>query len=424
MKRLTLAGIAALSLVVWQTMEPLGSIAAEPDGDAEVSEDAPDRAAAGVALQWLSDAEVQDLLLMAEQHDLSLDEAIERYGWNNDFATAVTQARDASPETFADAKIVDSGHAWVSFTGDAPREEALDAVRGFIAAHPDVSVEVRPSARFSEADKEKAVSAAHYAVLGADEVVSATTSLDTDRKVIAVLVVGDGGIEQRLDHLRAIAVDAIAKAGAEHVLDTVEVTVEVSKESVTGGVDSNTEHIGGELLNGPGCTSGFVVQNEEGTRGVATAGHCDGAMTDDGVALAFRQQHIGLHGDVEWRTGPQPRPPDFYAGNVNATEVNRRKVNEVNAPVVGQALCKNGRTNHAQCQEVRRIGVCADGTCGLVQMGARLAAAGDSGGPVYWGHTAYGLHQGWHYDPTWPFDRDLFSRADRLPDALGVAIVK
>lgn len=64
------------------------------------------------------------------------------------------------------------------------------------------------------------------------------------------------------------------------------------------------------------------------------------------------------------------------------------------------------------------------GACNLAQMGARRAAPGDSGGPVFWGNAAYGLHKGWMYDPSWPFDRDLFSRAERLPDELGVAIGK
>lgn len=423
MRRLAVVGVATLSLVAWQAMDPVGSMAA-PIADAGALENAPETAAADVEVVGLSDAELQDLRLMAEQHDLSLEAAIERYGWNNDFAKAVTRARDVSPEAFAGAEIVDGQRAWVSFTGDAPGG-ALDAVRDFAAEHPDVFVDVRSSERFSEADLEQAVSSAHYAVMDAEGVASATTSFDSSTSVIAVLVAVDRtDREGQLEQLQAVAVEAIAKAGVAHVLDTVDVSIAVSEEPVLGGSDSNTEHIGGELINGPGCTSGFVVQNEAGTRGVTTAGHCDGAMTDDGVALNFRQQHIGIHGDVEWRTGPQPRPPDFYAGNANATEVNRRKVNEVNAPVVGQSLCKNGRTNHAQCQEVRRLGVCKDNMCSLVQMGARLAAAGDSGGPVYWGNTAYGIHQGWHYDPSWPFDRDLFSRADRLPDALGVAVVK
>ncbi|MDH5278140.1 MAG: S1 family peptidase, partial [Actinomycetota bacterium] len=84
--------------------------------------------------------------------------------------------------------------------------------------------------------------------------------------------------------------------------------------------------------------------------------------------------------------------------------------------------CKNGATNHASCQEVRSLNECRSAYCNLVEMGARLAAGGDSGGPIYWGNTAYGLHEGWKYDPAPPFDRDLFSRADRIDNALDVWI--
>lgn len=58
---------------------------------------------------------------------------------------------------------------------------------------------------------------------------------------------------------------------------------------------------------------------------------------------------------------------------------------------------------------------------GLVQMDARLAAGGDSGGPVFWGNTAYGFHQGYVYD-VWPADRDVFSRSHRIDDTLGVVV--
>ena len=55
----------------------------------------------------------------------------------------------------------------------------------------------------------------------------------------------------------------------------------------------------------------------------------------------------------------------------------------------------------------------------LVQMGAHLSQGGDSGAPVYWGNTAYGLHQGVMYDPT---SREVFSQATRIDNALNVYI--
>lgn len=131
---------------------------------------------------------------------------------------------------------------------------------------------------------------------------------------------------------------------------------------------------------------------------------------------------MSTHGDFQWHTGPRLESDDFYAGTASTTETNLRDVSAVGSPTVGQTLCKNGATNHASCQQVRALNHCNGSACNLVMMGARLAAGGDSGGPIYWGNTAYGLHQGWKYDPAWPADRDLFSRADRIDNALGVWI--
>lgn len=429
MKRLVLVVFAALSVIVWQALAPSSSVAQvdvrgggdqTSDGLSVLALTSTDESTDEVGL---SEEELQDLSLMAEQNGLSLQDAIDRYAWNDAFAQTVSQIRAAAPEAFSGAEIMGANNAWVAFTGDAPAE-ALAAVAAFTEEHRNVLVDVRNGTGISEADLEIAIEAAHYAVLEGRGVANATTSLDDGaRRITSLVVLESDGPEETLNELRAAAVSAVVEAGVGHILDTLKVTVVRSAVPVLGGEDANNEHFGGELVN-PGCTSGFVVANEAGTRGVTTAGHCDNALSDDGAALNFRGQHIGNHGDVQWHSGPQPRPPSFYAGNANATEVNRRDVTAVNAPVVGQSLCKNGRTNHAQCQEVRRLAVCNGAACNLVQMGARLSAGGDSGGPVYWGTTAYGLHQGWHYDPSWPFDRDLFSRADRLPDALGVAVVK
>ncbi len=65
--------------------------------------------------------------------------------------------------------------------------------------------------------------------------------------------------------------------------------------------------------------------------------------------------------------------------------MNRRDVSSVLAPYVGKPLCKNGRVGYQDCQKLRKLNVCYSGECNLVQMDARIAAGGDSGGPVYYG---------------------------------------
>ena len=53
----------------------------------------------------VSDAELQDLQAVAEQYGMTLQEAFDRYAWNDDFS-------QAAPETIAGVGIVDGSHAW------------------------------------------------------------------------------------------------------------------------------------------------------------------------------------------------------------------------------------------------------------------------------------------------------------------------
>ena len=89
---------------------------------------------------------------------------------------------------------------------------------------------------------------------------------------------------------------------------------------------------------------------------------------------------------------------------------------------MGQGLCKNGRTTFKTCLDVIQLGVCHFQLCNMVQMDHRTTVEGDSGGPWYFGNTAYGLMFGWRWDPFPPFDRDLFSRADPIDNALFLTI--
>lgn len=61
------------------------------------------------------------------------------------------------------------------------------------------------------------------------------------------------------------------------------------------------------------------------------------------------------------------------------------------------------------------LDVCNGHYCNLVKLEARRA----SGGLVYWGRKAYGLHQGAEGYPR----RDVFSRVDMFFDAMRVSII-
>ena len=151
---------------------------------------------------------------------------------------------------------------------------------------------------------------------------------------------------------------------------------------------------------------------------ISTAGHCPNSQTDDGDQLAFIAGYDCLFGDFQLHTGPDLETDDFYSGNSSTLEVYLRDLSGFGVAVNGQWLCRNGKTSKKDCQQVRKNSVCSGVNCYMLQMGADLSAGGDRGAPVFWGTTAYGLHEGSMYDPFWPFDRDTVSRADMLHEAL------
>lgn len=367
----------------------------------------------------ISDAELRDLEAVANQFGISLQEAINRYAWNDNFALAVGRIRQAAPGAFTGAEIVDAHHAWVAFAGPAP-QAALDLVDTFRSSYSGVSVEVRTDLGFTEVELQRAIEAVHYAVLEATGVRDASTSYDFATGQIETNVVMESSASaSELDDLRDIAVTSLISATRSDILNSVSTSVVRSDRQTLGGDESDTEHLGGESLSS--CTSGFGTKDSSGVRGISTAGHCPDSLTDDDLSLTFKDQHEGTHGDFQWHTGSGTETDDFYAGNSSSNEVDRRDVSSVECPTVGQTLCRNGKMSYRDCQEVRKLNVCSGGDCNLVQMGAHLSTDGDSGAPVYWNNTAYGIHKGWMHDP-WPFKREVFSRADRIDDALDISI--
>ncbi len=89
-----------------------------------------------------SETEIQDLQRIADSKNISLQEAIDLYGWNDNFSLAVSRIREAFPTVFAGAEIVDTGHAWIAFESP-PSKAALDIIAEFSNSHRGVSVEVR-----------------------------------------------------------------------------------------------------------------------------------------------------------------------------------------------------------------------------------------------------------------------------------------
>ena len=194
-----------------------------------------------------SDAELDDLQFMADQEGITLQEAIDRYAWRDNFSLATSRIREAAPEDFARAEIVDGGHAWIAFKGQPP-QAALDILDVFRNSHSGVTVEVRTGLGYSEAELQKAIPAVHYAVLRSPGVRNASTSFESStsqiRTVVALELTASPFV---LDDLRDIATQRLVEETRPDILDTISVSVVRSLFPV-GGVDNMTESLFGGVL--------------------------------------------------------------------------------------------------------------------------------------------------------------------------------
>ena len=127
------------------------------------------------------DAELDDLQFVATEMDMTLQEAIARYSWNDDFARIVSDIRESFPQDFAGAAITGNTEAWVAFAGQTP-SAAQGIVDTFGTNFPGVSVELRTDLGFTEQEIENAIPGAHYAVLESAGVLDAASSFDHDRR--------------------------------------------------------------------------------------------------------------------------------------------------------------------------------------------------------------------------------------------------
>ena len=185
-------------------------------------------------------AELSDLQAIAARKGISLQEAIDRYGWHGNFALAVSRIRATAPGTYAGAEIVDGAHAWIGFTGHPPKA-ALDILELFRSSHIGVSVEVRTDLGFSEAELEEAIPAVHYAVLKASGVLDASTSFDSATgQIRTIVVLEDTASDSRLDDLHTIATKRLRDVTRPDILDSITISVVRSQGPVLGGADSKT----------------------------------------------------------------------------------------------------------------------------------------------------------------------------------------
>ncbi len=349
----------------------------------------------------LSDAEREDLEFIAEQRGWSFEEAVSRIGWQRGFDEAVAEFRSRYPDTFAGAVITPEGlsPAFIGFVGEVP-----EAVRADVRV-AGIGVDFRSHRSVSEGTLLAQLDAVHGAIRGAGYP-DVMTEADVETGTIEVqLPVGSISVPPEW-----------VIAGLPAVARSPNVNLHLVEElpgalhTLSGGATMTT------------CTAGFNVRQGT-TRGVLTAGHCGDAqsMIDDfGVwrALTFQAEHRGAFGDFQWHTHATVPFTTFFQFNTGL----RREVWSVGTASKGRTICRFGRTTGLHCDEVYKVNVSSGPHDRLAMMRNRNADGGDSGGPWYFGNTAFGVHSGGK--TSWFKMRDVWSQLTNVGSALGVTVLR
>ena len=180
-----------------------------------------------------------------------------------------------------------------------------------------------------------------------------------------------------------------------------------------------------------GCPSGFTVQNGSGVKGFITAAHCGNILSWNGVNLPFVAQISGANSDSQWHTTASYTaiPAFFYQGTSSRWVTASTTWNNI---VVGSFACKNGPATGYTCGTIDSKSYSPSWLAGhanavFVRVGncdVNMVSEGDSGGPVFYGFTAYGITSGKEVDIFCGFRNKLiFNAANHATVPLGLSVL-
>lgn len=336
----------------------------------------------------LDEALRQDAGAYAAQYHVSEMEAVRRLKTQEEQGDAVSRLRDANPGRFAGLWVEHEPvfRTVVRLKGRAPAGPEFHRA----AARSRMPVKFVTGAAASEAEVLGRIQGAlprFTTVL--PELQGTDTDVRTGDIVLTVFAPGAAGEAARQK----------GAALAREIGHPIRVQLAVAPErdqNARGGANLST------------CTTGFVVANSAGTRGVTTAGHCGSAQTysdfsGTSYATTFVAERFDADEDVQWHTTTGAEVPEFYADlTTTARVLTGRRLRSSTA--VGNTVCHRGSTSGYSCGSVESTtyqptfaGACNGFTCTATYIkvsGPDLrCAGGDSGGPWFNGQTAFGTHK-------------------------------
>ncbi|WP_411079707.1 S1 family peptidase [Streptomyces sp. cmx-18-6] len=345
----------------------------EPDGPVSTP---------STSIDGLTAGELEDIASMATAEGITIEEGINKYGWQEEFVKVSDELERRYPDTFSGAEKLDAS-AWFAFKG-APTASALT-----LMSELPVPVEV-VNRDFAESELSEAATV--WAAAREAKGEEFASAYDIRRGVIvAELAVGQSDGRS----------GSAAKSTQSVKIGGRVFPVEVNHTNSLVSIDQdNYIRGGGHLLS---CTAGFNLKNiSSSTKRLGTAGHCvptAGALDRysnhsnhggaTGVDVVWT--HRGAWGDLGYTShGSLIATRTFYHERNKTRYVDSR----AGMPSVGTSICHYGRTTNKSCSKVKYRDVSASGLKHMVVMEANVSKGGDSGGPWYSAGTAYGIHKG------------------------------
>ncbi len=336
----------------------------------------------------------QDAAVYASQHQVSLSEAVRRLRIQESSVAATDRIAAEFSERLAGISIEHAPEyrIVVLLTGAGPVPDQT-----LHAGGSKVPVVFRTGARATHAE---AIAALRRHLIDLRSELPGARGAGYDQRTgEIVLLVRSADAEK-------FGVEAI-RARAEQV-GGVPVRVEINDLR-----ESNMAVMGGGLVDGINpadgrryrCTTAFVVT--DGTRdALTTAAHCPDELVyrdvgADATSLPFIEQFGLGYQDVQINLAPGPQPPLFYSDRKAGSIRKLATWRNVASTRAGDFVCHWGETSGYSCAEVQLTDYAPPGTlCGgpceptWVTVPGPSCMAGDSGGPVFIGTTAFGIAKG------------------------------
>ncbi len=338
----------------------------------------------------------------AQTDDATETEIIEDAAFQEHVNSVVDPIILKHEEIFSEAGFEGSDTAYVVFAESIPEEDA-----SIIRNIPGVTLREDGVYTADEADDlMEQVSEAVEAGLPEDTSFMVQISpVDGE----ATITASDAIQEGTQSEVRRIIADSLSADATSDPQNTTDSTDSSDSDqqvvfAVDQSLDANDEAVnGGDKLTHKNttrhaCTAAFPARSGRHA-GLLTAGHCSNDLTVDRGNRLYpaTKERTGLSGDMQWH-----RARERVNGRFRYKWGTYRAVKSHPVLKVGTRVCRFGATsgNGTGCTTVKYVSACITYTnvgkyCKLAMTDGHTGSkGGDSGGPWFYGNSAYGIHSG------------------------------